>query len=130
MIWLGAGSDFTTGTLQTSWGTVGTNRATGVVNLADSTSNELYITGIQLELGSKATDFHFEPYGKVESKCQRYYYRVDNTGIPTFLRNDGSTSRDVIYPYPTTMRASPTVSTTPNSGTFSNPYPSPRRPGS
>lgn len=77
MIWLGAGSDFTTGTLQTSWGTVGTNRATGVVNLADSTSNELYITGIQLEVGSTASGFEFEPYQTTINKCYRYCEKVD-----------------------------------------------------
>ena len=81
MIWFGAGSNFTTGTLQTSWGTVGTNRATGVVNLADSTSNELYITGCQLEVGSKATDFGFEPFETTLSKCQRYYETSVNYGL-------------------------------------------------
>jgi hypothetical protein len=88
MIWLGAGSDFTTGTLQTSWGTVGTNRATGVVNLADSTSNELYITGIQLEVGSTASGFEFEPFEAILRKCQRYYeksYEYDTApGTATF----------------------------------------------
>ena len=126
--WLGAGSNFTSGTLATSWESLtSANTAVGIVNLADSTSNEFFITGCQLEVGSTASGFEFEPYASTLQKCQRYYYRVTNTGIPTFLRNDGSTSRDVIYPYPTTMRANPTVSTTPNSGTFSNPYPSPRQ---
>ena len=46
--YLGAGSDKTSGTLQTSWGAnTNANRAVGQVNHADSTSNEWYITGIQ-----------------------------------------------------------------------------------
>ena len=31
------------------------NRVVGQVNLADSTSNEWFITGVQMELGKKAT---------------------------------------------------------------------------
>jgi hypothetical protein len=50
MFWLAAGTDFTSGTLATSWeSTTNANRAVGQVNLADSTSNEWYITGVQLE---------------------------------------------------------------------------------
>jgi hypothetical protein len=123
--WIASGSDYTSGTLATSWAsTVDANRAVGQVNLADSTSNEFFLTGCQLEVGSKATSFEFEPYATTLSKCQRYYYRVTETGIPTFLRSDGNTARDAIYPFPTTMRANPTVTSTPNFGTFTVPYPS------
>ena len=74
--WLGAGSDFTSGTLQTSWGAVtSANRAVGSVNLADSTSNEWYITGVQLELGETATPFEHRSYGDELARCQRYYER-------------------------------------------------------
>ena len=56
--WLGAGSNNTSGTLQTTWGTQSNaDRAVGQVNLADSTSNEWYITGVQLEVGTSASDF-------------------------------------------------------------------------
>ena len=112
MIWLGAGSDFTTGTLQTSWGTVGTNRATGVVNLADSTSNELYITGIQLEVGSKATDFEFEPFQKVLNKCQRYFLKYstgsagDRFAAAAAL---GTSAATPIFHVPTPLRAKPSI---------------------
>ena len=120
MIWFGAGSDFTTGTLQTSWGTVGTNRAVGVVNLADSTSNELYITGIQLEVGSKATDFEFESYERTLSRCQRYY--LQSWELSTGILNlkgasiyngtvDGAGAIYVWVPFSSALRSSPTVVT-------------------
>ena len=118
MIWLGAGSDFTTGTLQTSWGTVGTNRATGVVNLADSTSNELYITGIQLEVGSTASGFEFEPYDTTERKCMRYYYEYG--GAVRFFRADARSANRQSFSetreHPVVMRANPlhTFSGTPS----------------
>jgi hypothetical protein len=62
--WLGAGSNFTSGTLSTSWESTITNanRAVGQVNLADDTANEWYITGVQLEAGTTASDFEFLPY--------------------------------------------------------------------
>jgi hypothetical protein len=61
-LYLGAGSDRTSGTLQTTWGATTTaNRAVGQVNVADDTSNDWYITGVQLEAGTTASDFEFLP---------------------------------------------------------------------
>ena len=76
--WLGGGSNFTSGSLGTSWAsTTDANRAVGQLNLADSTSNEWYLTGCQLEVGSKATDFEFEDYQTTINKCYRYFEKVD-----------------------------------------------------
>ena len=73
--WLGAGSNFTSGTLQTTWGsTVTANRAVGQVNCADSTSNDFLITGVQLEAGTSATDFEFLPIDVSLDRCLRYFY--------------------------------------------------------
>jgi len=73
-LWLGAGTNFTSGTLQTTWGaTTNANRAVGQVNLADDTANEWYITGVQLEAGTTASDFEFLPYDVNLDRCQRYY---------------------------------------------------------
>ena len=72
--WLGAGSNYTSGTLQTSWqSTTDANRVSSSnVNLADSTSNEWYITGVQLEAGDTASDFEFLPVDVNEDRCLRY----------------------------------------------------------
>ena len=113
--WLGAGSTFTSGTLQTSWGaTVNANRAVGQVNLADSTSNELYITGCQLEIGESATDFQFEPVDKIEQKCFRYYYhtrQVNGSTYPgaSFAHGISSSRYASGTQFPVAMRASPSV---------------------
>ena len=72
--WLGAGTTYTSGTLSTSWSSVtNANRAVGQVNLADSTSNEWYVTGVQLEAGDTASDFEFLPVDFQTQKCLRYY---------------------------------------------------------
>jgi hypothetical protein len=75
VFFLGAGSNYTSGTLQTTWGTeVTANRAVGQVNLADDTANEWYITGVQLEAGTTASDFEFLPVDVNLNRCQRYYF--------------------------------------------------------
>ncbi len=78
--WLGAGSDFTSGTLHTSWSSrTNGNRAVGQVNLADSTSNDWYITGIQMEVGSFDSNgipnFQFEDIRTSLGRCQRYFQK-------------------------------------------------------
>jgi hypothetical protein len=79
---LAAGTDTTSGTLQTSWGsTVNANRAVGQVNLADSTSNYINITGVQLEAGTTASDFEFLPVDVNLQRCLRYYEKFGGGGI-------------------------------------------------
>ena len=118
--WLAAGSNFSSGTLGTSWHTTGANRAVGQVNLADSTSNEWYITGIQLEAGTVATDFEHLPLDVTTTRCQRYYQKsYDYDTAPGTATDSGAgwngSSGDsggnaaFLPPFKTTMRAAPTV---------------------
>jgi hypothetical protein len=113
--WLGAGSNFTSGTLATSWeSNTDANAAVGVVNLADSTSNEWYMTGCQLEVGSTASGFEFEPVDKIEQKCFRYYYSTRQINASTypgasFAHGISSTRYASGTTFPVTMRAFPSV---------------------
>ena len=124
--WLVAGSNFTSGTLSTSWTASSgntANRVVGQVNLADSTSNEWYITGVQMELGEQATPFEHRSYADELARCQRYYYRVgdDNNGGVYFRYGvgscQGSSSCGVVLHAPVKMRTTPTLEQT---GTASN----------
>ena len=90
--WLAAGTDFTSGTLATAWASqTNTNRAVGNVNLADSTSNDWYMTGFQLEVGEVATPFEHRSYGDELARCQRYFEKsfpqatapANNTSLST-----------------------------------------------
>ena len=108
LFFLGAGSNYSSGTLQTTWGSqVNANRAVGQVNLADSTANDFYITGVQLEAGTTASEFEFLPYDVNLQRCQRYYYRLLNYLFLCSINNDNSFSR-VFIPFMVPMRATPT----------------------
>jgi hypothetical protein len=87
IFWLGCGTDFTSGTLNTSWGaTVNANRAVGQVNIADSDANDWYITGVQLEAGTNASDFEFLPIDVNLGRCLRYFEGGSGSNNP-FGRN-------------------------------------------
>lgn len=78
--WLAAGSDFTSGTLATTWAaSVNANRAVGQTNLAAAVNNYWQITGVQLEPGSQASPFEFVRYDDELRRCQRYYYRLSGS---------------------------------------------------
>lgn len=119
---LGAGSDFTSGTLQTSWGaSTSANRQVGQVNLADSTSNEWYVTGVQLETGQVASDFEFLPHDVNLQRCERYfgksYSQGTNPGTDTFTgtvisRNYSTSDKNqntFLGSFKVNMRTVPTV---------------------
>jgi len=114
---LGAGTTFTSGTLQTSWGSDTTaNRYVGQVNLADSTSNEWYITGIQLEAGTSASDFEFLPHDVNEKRCLRYYFVHSNTSAFYAPYTSNDTYNVYWNSFPVPMRAAPTLTETSSRG--------------
>jgi hypothetical protein len=87
--WLLAGTQFTSGTLATSWESrTNANRAVGQVNLGDNTSNEWYITGIQLEAGSQASDFEFLPIDVNLERCKRYFQTKGTSLSPNAFSNN------------------------------------------
>ena len=107
--WLGAGTDFTSGTLSTSWSSVtSANRAVGQVNLADSTSNEWYITGVQLEAGQTASEFEFLPVDVNLKRCERYYQTLEFNNI-VLIGNSFSAAEAVGINTFNKMRTAPTV---------------------
>jgi len=90
-MWLGAGSNYTSGTISEAWGSrTLANAAAGQVNIADSTDNNFFITGVQLEVGEVATPFEHRSYGEELALCQRYYEHSYNDGVaPSSSSNIG-----------------------------------------
>ena len=110
--WLVAGSNFSSGTLSTTWtAKTDADRVVGQVNLADSTSNEWYITGVQLEAGTIASDFEFLPHDVNLQRCQRYYTMIaSGTNKLVALGGAYSSSNAFFVYYPkVTFRATPSI---------------------
>ena len=74
--YLALGSTYDDGTSDGAWGSA--DYGTGSqVNLLDNTSNEFYLTGVQFEIGSSATEFEHEDFQVTMTKCKRYYQRYN-----------------------------------------------------
>jgi len=102
-----AGTNFSSGTLNTSWATlvVANMVSPSNIDLADTVGNYINITGVQLEKGDTATSFDYRPYGTELALCQRYY-QVISVRVPTTAEGAALSG----YILPVTPRATPTVS--------------------
>ena len=113
---LHAGSDYTSGTIQGS--TLGaadnTKRAAGIGSIFASTSNFIEITGLQMELGEKATPFEHRSFADELRMCQRYFYFLNfggtyqvGGGLPGMLYS--SDLGFATIPFMCEMRAAPSI---------------------
>ena len=78
IFWLAAGSNYTGGTLSTSWSSVTTNtRAAGQVNFQGTADKILYLTGVQIEIGEYTATtippFRHMPISEELTRCFRYF---------------------------------------------------------
>ena len=116
--WLAAGPDdiFSEDTTWVDNPSPTFHAVTGQDNFFNSTSNEFYITGVQLEVGEKATPFEHRSFGDELARCERYFekYRLH---AYTFVGNS-YTSTQAIVPlhWKVLKRSSPTI-TAPSVGT-------------
>ena len=126
---LGTGTNRSSGTLSSTWKSYAAadQFAGQTVNLADSTSNEWYITGIQLEVGTGASDFEHLPHDVQLRRCKRYYQQITGSyaqyGQIMNGHYNGTSQFQGCYTYPVEMRSSPTLShTTTSSNNTSSAY--------
>lgn len=118
--WLHAGSTFASGTLNTAaWASnTNANRAAGIDSFYSSTDNNFFLTGVQMEIGSQATNFEHRSFGEELALCQRYYQKwLSNTAADS-VHSGGCISDTAFigdYFLRTTMRTEPTLV---SSGTF------------
>jgi hypothetical protein len=102
----------------TSWQSFSANgkQAFGqTANLADTLGNEWYITGIQLEAGTTASDFEFLPVDVNLQRCQRYFYKFGPDSHEFFGYGYATNNAILNINLPTSMRTAPSFTT---SGTY------------
>jgi len=120
--WLGAGSNFSSGTHATSWAAYSQANVLvdNQVNMADSTDNEWYITGVQLETGDDASEFEHLPHDVSLARCQRYCLDLIGGDYSYIAQGNFYTATyfHFTYYFPVEMRAAPSSESTDSAGTY------------
>ena len=115
-LWLGAGSSYTGGSATAGVWDERSNNNTSLVpastNFGSSTDHEMYITGLQLEIGEQATEFEHRSYGEESQLCKRYYEYMSVGAYPC----DYSSGVLGNFYWSVEKRANPTLSSVSASG--------------
>ncbi len=117
---LSAGSNYTSGTLATSWASyTAANSYVGQVNCADNTANNVFITGVQVEVGEYTSAtipaFHPDSAGVSLLRCQRYFQKYTQPPL-IGSANANNTIARASFGLITSMRTGATAT---HNGTFS-----------
>ena len=86
------------------------NATSNQVNLWDHADNVWYLTGVQLEVGSTATDYEYVPLSYELMRCQRYFYKSNMFHSACMTYTPGSGDHQFTRmntDHPVTMRANP-----------------------
>lgn len=113
-IWLGAGSNYNSGTLQTTWASViSSKRAAGVSNLGAAINNYIFLTGVQMETNIE-TDYEHIPYDIELQRCKRYFYNLASGAAKIFGQGYyvSNTQVECNQHHPVEMRSAPTLQIT------------------
>lgn len=109
---LGVGTTYT-GT-SGAWVGAGNFSADSSVNVISTLNATWQVTGVQLEVGSSATEFEHRPYGTELGLCQRYYQQPIDSGLDFFAGYfvNGNYGPGVFDTWVVEMRTTPTVGLT------------------
>lgn len=125
---LAAGSNYT-GSSHATWGNYsGAYFAGGHAQNGVCTTNSAtwQLTGVQLEVGSVATDFEHLSFADELRRCMRYFYKVTKDGTDSEVTNmpigtgvyyTASDFRCILN-HPVEMRAAPTLTSNDNSASY------------
>jgi len=115
-IYTALGSNYHTASPNT-WTTSSIYGTSDQPNLMSSTSNNWYITGLQLEVGDTASDFEYLPHDISLQRCRRYYYKMGpGDSLDYFPYGVGSCATTQVSQchvmFPVEMRTDTTMETT------------------
>jgi len=111
--WLHGGSTYTGGTFSSNaWkdNVQNTRLSDSQTSFFDSTDREFFITGVQMEIGSQATNFEHRSFGEELLLCERYFQSLVN-GELIGSKNTAARMR-IAGKLKPQMRATPTVTRT------------------
>lgn len=121
--YLHGGSNYTSGTFGTSWNAGGNTVqiSSSGNSIFESTSATFFLTGVQLEVGSQATEFEHRGFGEELALCQRYFYKhnINSSSGPRGCQYHSSYKMIHDF-FPVTMRAFPTATATFNASFTAN----------
>lgn len=108
--WLNSGPNYTGGSAQSTWTTFdNTNRNFNNPGLGNNTSDFWQITGIQWELGERATPFEHRSYNDELRRCRRYFQHFSCGGAGTATGSNQTQSSMCTVNYTPEMRDTPTI---------------------
>jgi len=122
-LWLGAGSSYSGGSATAGVWDERSNNNTSLVpastDFGSSTDHEMYITGLQLEIGEQATPFEHRSFGEELLLCKRYF---DTDTADLWYYNPeqlGSNYGRAFIPFTVTMRSTPTMTISTHNTSYS-----------
>jgi hypothetical protein len=97
-----------------AWAAEGDYASANQTNFLDNAANDLWIAGVQLEVGSAATDFEHRTYGEELILCRRYYEQWTYSDTPDQVEfgtahHQTTTFCHFCWTYKVTKRAAPTI---------------------
>ena len=104
--WFNLGTGSTGSTTANAWAAGAYYAPTGAVSVVGTNGATFYITGVQLEQGSTATDFERRPIGTELALCQRYFFKTTQ-GVGLAINSAELYGGGLTFPV--TMRSTPTL---------------------
>jgi len=86
-----------------AWAATNYVSATGATNIVATSGATWYVTGVQLEVGTKATPYEMQIYSDQLAQCQRYYFA---STVATYVITIGTYNGGQ---FPVTMRTIPSM---------------------
>ena len=114
------GTDFTNNKTLDQWAVKdNANKSPDMTSTWYTTNNATFeLTGVQLEVGSVATDFEHRSFSQEIQLCYRYYYHIKDGQLFGGRAATGGTRAKWTMMTPVPLRASPTIDTSPFGDTW------------